>query len=408
MAPCLRLPVVAFVFIFLSTSGCKEPVEVKNVKFAKTSAVEDNDKPLAVTEGECREFSSKLENAILKSDGKTLHELMRYDEIVDRSMDGLEIPRDLRRSLLEKMKKLEIPPFATAIVDAVRNGASYKLQAIDADAKPPRVRMRLAMQSAINYHEIHLTRHSNGQVVAHDTYVMLTGELISDTSRRGFLLAMPLQPGNAQGADREYLDNIQKLVAMARAHKQGLAKEAIAQYRQLPQSLQRNKALRLMMIDLASSLGNEEYVRLVEDFRRDYPDEPAVDLISLQYLRQTKKYDEYLKCMERVEKSVGGDAYLDAARAETMIEADRRDDARRFSEKAVAQDASLRDGYVTRVRVAMLDKNHQDTLTWLKRDIDKFNTPADLKGMKVNPEFAAFVESPQFQTFEKWYLAREK
>src|ERR1043166_9991118 len=111
-----RYLILVYVFTFVWTPGCKNRDEVKPVKPAISPVLADNKNPPAVTEVECREFSNRLETAIIKADGKSLTELIRYDEIVDRSMNGLDIRPEFRRSLIEKLRNLEAPPFAIPIV----------------------------------------------------------------------------------------------------------------------------------------------------------------------------------------------------------------------------------------------------------------------------------------------------
>src|SRR5439155_18370916 len=116
------------------------------------------------------------------------------------------------------------PPLAIPLIAAVQNGGSYALLRANMQLTPPRVTMRLLTHDGgLNYHDLHLARHPDGGIVIHDMYIMVTGELVTQTLRRGWFLGLPENVQNSQtlraklhGPDREFFDNMQKLASMAR------------------------------------------------------------------------------------------------------------------------------------------------------------------------------------------------
>ena len=140
-------------------------------------------------------------------------------------------------------------------------------------------------------------------------------------------------------------------------------------------------------------------------YRKLFPADAAVDFLSIDYLILKKQYDDALRCIDKTDQAVGGDPYLHVMRANTLIGAKRYKEACAAAEKAIEQEPTLSAAYWSRIIVAVNEKNHVETLVWLKKLVEKTaEEVADLT--KVN-EYAEFVKSPQHAEWLKWYAGKK-
>jgi hypothetical protein len=58
------------------------------------------------------------------------------------------------------------------------------------------------------------------------------------------------------------------------------------------------------------------------------------------------------------------------------------------------------------VAVALREKNHQDTLAWLKKVVEQ--TGAEIQDLTELDDYAGFARSPEHAAWVRWYAARKK
>jgi tetratricopeptide (TPR) repeat protein len=185
--------------------------------------------------------------------------------------------------------------------------------------------------------------------------------------------------------------------------------EAIAHYRKLPEKIQENNWILVTYLGALSrqlDTPAEDYRAAVEKFRKLYADEVALGLISIYYYSHRDKYDEALKAVDRLDKAVGGDPFLNVVRGITLAGAKRYKEARVAAEKAIREEPTLEDAYWVRIDVSLRERNYADTLEWLKKMVQACQAPVD--NMATDPDYAAFVQSPQYREWQEWYQAQLK
>jgi tetratricopeptide (TPR) repeat protein len=261
----------------------------------------------------------------------------------------------------------------------------------------------------MNYHDLILVRHPDGHVGLEDAYVFLSGEMLTQTIRRQILpLAAELNRGvfeRAGGGDRVFLKNWPVVEDMRKAFEAGNLPGVVTLYKRLPPELRESKPIMIMYL-VAAQTDDAEYVRGLDGFRRLFPGDPAIDFLSIDYFTVKKDYDRVLRCIASVQAATGGDPYLDVLRAEALVAAGRLKEARSAAEKAIRDEPDLADGYWSRITMALREKNHKDTLAWLKKLVEKTGT--EVKDLADLDEYKDFVRSPEYAAWEKWYAARRK
>jgi tetratricopeptide (TPR) repeat protein len=276
--------------------------------------------------------------------------------------------------------------------------------------------MRLSLpEGTVNYHDFLLVRSSDGKILTDDIYIFVTGELFSQTLRRIWLNLMGEPKDGKQGlverlkgSDQLYMKHLNELRKIPAAIRLGQGKEALAIFRKLPAELQRDKSLQIMAITAAQDGPEEDYAMELERFRKTHPKDAAIDFLSIDYYIIKKQYDEAVKATDRVDQALGGDPFLQVKKGDILFQAGKNDQAKKIVEKAIKDDPKMVFGYLTRVGIALEEKNHPDTLTWLKKLEESGLDSISLANIRVSEDYAAFVKSPEFEKLKTWLAERKK
>src|SRR5690606_37299958 len=164
------------------------------------------------------------------------------------------------------------------------------------------------------------------------------GVLVSTGGKNRNLLQKLMQSEN------DYLKHIDKINAMQIAVRNERPQQALVIYHELPETLQTDKTLLLVRIIAAARAEDwDDYASAIDVFKQRYPDEAAVDLMSIDVLVRDKKFDEIQAAIDRIDKAVGGDPHLDAVRASIYFLANDLVSAEKYSLKAAADPKALPD-----------------------------------------------------------------
>jgi hypothetical protein len=342
------------------------------------------------TEEEALALAHDLEETLHAGDLIAANRLLDTGALVERVVAGLHAPQERLESFVDGLivTLQEHAWFGAEVVEALERGGDYRLlRTFIADGERRVVYRLLTADGGLNYHEMVLERRGlAGPVRVADVYVYLTGERLSESYRRSFL-------GKDVGDD----------VASRVAEINGLIhnerfREAYARFAELPDSLQNDKTMLIKRLMITQDLDDELYVDAIESFRRLYPDEPALDLISLDGFVLRKQYRSALEVLDRLDARVGGDPYLDVQRAGLFLLQDDYDEAVRYAQSAVAADPFLQPGYWTLASIAL------ETKDWdlLVRALDGLedNFAVELRDLEEVPEYLEFLDSPEYEDWE--------
>lgn len=117
-----------------------------------------------------------------------------------------------------------------------------------------------------------------------------------------------------------------------------------------------------------------------------------------------KNLDEAMKCVDRLDKSVGGDPYLNYVRASFAFDRGDRTEARRLAKRVVEEEPTFKESYYFLIGLSLEDQKHDETLEWLKKVREKLSLT--FENLTTVKEYEHFVKSPQYQEWLK-YLAEE-
>jgi tetratricopeptide (TPR) repeat protein len=401
---------LALVGLTLLAVGCKK--KVPDPESAGAAPPMAHTGP-PLTEDDAKEFGEKLEKAAATGDTATANKLFHVNDLIERSISDLGLSASEKKSLLAGAAHAG-GQFMDRLPKFVQQGGSYSVVRVRTVEGRPRVLMRLLHTGrGVNYHEYTLVRHPDQQVVAEDVYIYLAGEPLSQTFRRRIL---GIVAERNQGAVAKLTGNEQVLIKhmgdigkMATMVRNGQNKEALNIFRELPANLQKDKGFQIMAIQAARGTGDDnEYLTEMERFRTNHPNDAAGELVSIDYYLLKKNYDEMLKLIDRLDKSLGGDPYLDVMKANVLADAGRFNEARAAADQAIKDAPKLPQAYWMRATVSTKAKDHKDTLACLKTLVEKVDPALEPTNLMADERFVEFVKTPQFDEFKKWLAARAK
>lgn len=396
------------VFLAACAAGCKPkagPVPAVSPAPAVTEGT-------PATEAECKAFAAQVEAATAARDRVKLNALLSIEDLAVRCVSDIPLAVGQRQSLVQGLRRgAQNNTFVTQVLAEVEKGGTYTVLRVHTVGGRARALLRLiSPDNGVNYHDFLLTRTPDGRVGLEDVYILTGGEMLSQTLRRLLLpAAAEMNRGilaDLKGQDKTFLNNLPKVQSMAQAVQAGKGGEAVAIYRSLPADLRTHKVVALHHVQAASLVGDADYAAALQEYRRLFPTDPALDFLSIDYFLLKKQYDEAIRCIRSVATAVGGDPYLVSMEGTTLADAGRFQEAKAASEKAVAEEPSLADTYWGRVSIALKEKNHPDTLTWLRKVVEKCGVEID--DLTTADDYAGFVKSPQHGEWLKWYAGRKK
>jgi tetratricopeptide (TPR) repeat protein len=269
----------------------------------------------------------------------------------------------------------------------------------------PCVLMRLLLTNGtVNYESLYLEHGTNNEVKANDLYIYLNAQKLSDSLRQ---LVIPILQDKDKSVLERMFGDKPDLVKYApqwrklgELNRLGKFQETLDVCAQLPDSLKTEKFVLIQRMVAAQKISDSEYLDTISLWRKTYPNDASLDLISIDYYTMLKQYDEALACVDRVDKIVG-DPWLDLNRAFLYTIKKDETNAEKFAEQAFEREPDLsRAGLF----VVELRKNQQD-YEGCVRMLEKMHTLGHYtrrgldQALRISPKNADLVQSP---VYLKW------
>jgi tetratricopeptide (TPR) repeat protein len=362
-----------------------------------------------ITLDDARKWAIALQHAVSVQDVDAFNKAVDWDAFVATAtaLPGNSTQlKEFRANFERGLKAATASPstgFGRAIIGAIDGPGEYRPLHTHREAGRVRVLFRLiSSNGALNYHDWVLGRSKDGNVAAADCYVFLIGEMYSQNLRRSFLPLAHQQGGasldSLSGEEKDLVAHINEVSQMGLYVRQKDWRQAMNVYAQLPPTVQQSTPALTMRLLATQSISNADYLATIDAFRKSHPKDAMIDLISIDAHLIRKDYAKALEAIDRVDKSVGGDPYLNVLRGSILEREQKLDAARAILEKSVAQEPSLLRGYYALIDLSLERHNYGDTVKWLKQ--------AEAKGVKFGDmrnaaTFGDFVKSPEYKSWAK-------
>lgn len=342
----------------------------------------------AVTSAEAEAFAADYIRAITKKDLQLASRMVDWDGVLERVTAGGGASDEYRDEFLTGARR-GTEAFVQGVAMLVEDGGTVTLAGVRRMGGETHVVLRLLHSgSGLNYHDMPLARDASGVLRARDVYVYTTGENLSDTLRRAFLMGT-----GKSGLDWAF--DFQQMMAKIR---QGDGDGAIAVYGKLPETVRRDKAVLIAYVAATQLVDDEAvYTRAMNELRTAHPKDNGIELMSIDWHLLAGRPEEALKSIDRVDDAVGGDAYLDVLRANILLEQGEIAKAAGFAVRASEREPYLEDAWWVRVSVTLARKDFVETARVLRHIRDELEV--EIADLTTIPGYEEFVKSPAYRQF---------
>lgn len=305
-----------------------------------------------LSEAECRAYAQAVVKALTAGNTAELNDLVDWEAIFKTTADGLAIPDATRQGVLAGMKRMIVNGehgLPGQLARNVAGGGGFRfLRARRRDGRQV-VLFRLVApmgQGGVKYLEFAPRRYPGSKVRATDIYFYVTGEFYTETMRR---LILPVLADQSRSfldkllaGEKDYVHDFPEVGRAGRLLSEGKAAEALAIYKSLHPETRKQKAVLLGRIGAAQAADDDrEYATGLDEYRKLFPDDPSLELLEVNAFFMLKDFPGAMKAIDRLDRSVEGDPYLDLLRAGLCETKGDREGSRRFARRAVNREPSL-------------------------------------------------------------------
>jgi Flp pilus assembly protein TadD len=380
------------VALFVALGALPVACKNKSPSSGKTAAGASSARPPAppADEAAAARFAQELSDALWKH--RSLDPLIDAEALVTASLQGTAFPpadvAAISKGLTQK--------FASSLRLTLDGGGSYKLMANRVVRGTRRVKFRmLDKDGALNYHDYVVVTRA-GRTRAVDIDVLITGEMLTETTRRALL---PLAVARNRtlldrlaGKESAYITHTETIKKLSNA--QVDPRGALAAYATLPEELKLDRNLMILRLQAAQNVDDTEYMAAMEAMRKTHPNDPSMNMMEVDYYFMRKMYRPAIEAVQRVEQVSGPDAHLNTLRASLYFELDDLPAARRELATALALESDLAEAVTLAIA---LDLALDDELAALAKIKDAQHAKVDLKTLDQNPLYVAFIRRPDTQ-----------
>lgn len=274
--------------------------------------------------------------------------------------------------------------------------------------KPDGKRLLFRLQAAdggLNYHE-HCLARRGGAVRAVDIYILMSGERLAESMQRMLLTAMPPDQldvlARLSGKHKEFLKHATTFKQMTDAMKAGENQQAMELYQKLPPILQENKMVQVLRVMAAARLEDAEYLQAIDEYRRLFPGDASIDLISIDSYLMRKQWLDAHQAIDRLDAAVGGDPYLQFIHGNLHVQEGDLEAARTRAETLLQRDTLDQDAHWLLISISLARKDHAQTAKYLAKMRDELKV--ELGDLTQVPDYAEFIRSPEYAEFKKSIL----
>ncbi len=403
MSPhCVR-PVAVAVALLVALVGCKRPA-LPSVGSAAPKIAESGP---PVSEQEAEEFGRQVVAAFTAPDADALARLLRIDDVCERSISDFNLTASERKSAVDGFRKNGGgAQMCRGWVEQTAGATTTLLRTREKDGRRTALVRFRGDEFGLNYFEFTLARAADGRVVTEDVYLFLAGESLTQLLRRVMLTALPAKYGGS-GQGQVYLENSAAIKRMQACVQSGEKAEARRIYTGLPKSIRNEKFI--MLVALQAFQDDEPaYLAEMERYRQRHPNDPSVDLVSVDYHVLKKDGKSLRECLRRLDEAVGGDPSLRLIDATFHFSRGDHAETRRLANEVVELEPALQSGYFVLIDVALAEDDHPETLHLLKQVVEKCQFPLDAVAMKDKDPYTRFGTSKEYRELVRWMERRAK
>lgn len=334
--------------------------------------------------------------SLAAGDGDACNDLWNFPVFGDRLLTGIPMTAKERQDFLAGLRSSF--NWGDTIIKNLGDSGDYAfLRAYRRDGTLHALFRMVNADGTLNYHDVEFAG-DGAEVQAVDAFVYVSAENLSETMRT-LIAASYTQRDDLTlpGFSRE--DGLSAYRKLHQKMQQGDFAGVLSAFSELPKDVRSAKAILILRLQAAQQLGDDEHQTAIQDLITAFPKNPILDFVLIDAHHMKKEWDLGLACIDRLEKTVGGDPYLDSIRASMLMEADRLPEARAKAESAVLAVPDIRQGWWMLITTMLRQKDHRSTADTLNRMRDRFKITFD--DLTDIDGFENFVASQEYAAWRK-------
>jgi hypothetical protein len=340
----------------------------------------------AVSEAELATFVKDLEAAMIPCDGKRIDALIDTQTLGEITVAGLPNSRSVLAGMLNKLR-------------AVGFGAQYCGPANDPNTlrhlgtlerngeKWPLFR---ALATGVNYHAFRPSKGKDGKVRIVDMFTFTAGMETSAAMRSMVDVLMDSAPTKVAKLDAP-LDKL-RVATLA-----GNQDEALRIIASLPPELQRSKPVMIQKVSLSASLPEADYQKAIDEYAATFPGDPSLDLMTIDGYWMKKDYPNALAAIDRLDRAVGGDPYLESLRSVLHGESGDLAKAVHHAQQATTREPELEQMWWLRLNVHLQQKDIAQSMAVITELEKRFEVTMSEENMAKEEHYAFLLASPEWK-----------
>lgn len=259
---------------------------------------------------------------------------------------------------------------------------------------------RIYANDAINYHDC-LLRIDTNKVWIEDIYVMTLGAELSKIMQEMYIAGIPDAKGDDMFEDHRLL-RYSKLWA-----ERGEYEISLAYFDSISSKFQNSKSLRLYKLQLSSHVPNEAYVRLLEEYEKDFPTDAGTVLIRLDKNFLYGNFPEVLKDLDRLEGMYSADPVIDYLRGNALFGLDNCADAGKSYLSSLNQKPDWEEPFFNWLRCLARNGRNQEAVALIERYQEDFAVSPSYVRLIVS-DMPNFLNSSSFRKWKENFEAKER
>ncbi|MFO1004852.1 MAG: hypothetical protein U0929_02745 [Planctomycetaceae bacterium] len=366
-----------------------------------------------IAEKDAIEWANRLIDVIQKDEDAA--PLFSWSAMTARTLKGLDVSDQTKAAAQNGVRLFVVSPngFLGQIRNQYIEGHRYKYMRVFQDKDGTRVQLRLLLPDGDAKFDDYLLAQEAGRVVAVDIKTTASGDDASLVIRWALL---PLLARDNEGLRESLtenellsLDHSAELKVMAQAILDDKFDQVASLAAKLPAGIRNGKECVTIELTAAQLLSDAEAQReIIDRFRRLEPDNPAINLHSIEYFTLTGDFEQALASAERFRDSNGEEAYIVMKIAYLQAAAERLDEALKSAEKAIELEPDCVDTYWMLITVAGFRKDHATINKTLQKLVTDFGIELTPQEIEEDEFYEEFIKSPEFEELEKFLESQKK
>ncbi|MBK8444420.1 MAG: tetratricopeptide repeat protein [Sphingobacteriales bacterium] len=335
------------------------------------------------------EFAKELENLMNNKDASTIDSYVALDALYHKVTDGLSAPayyQDGFRQDLEQEFSLG------KVITGANNGGKYKFIRMMNDTT---AMYRLLSDEGVNYFELNFKPAGEKDFQITDFYGYVSSETFSSNLRRLYIINLANEDSTFTHPIIEAFPKLEYIAGLHAAKKLDAALRAIDS---LPPSVQNDKIILAMRLNLAQMVSDSALDAAVEVYKKSYPNDHALQLKLIEIYFMKEQPEKAMTAIEALKTAIPEDPYLDVLKAQVLSQLKKYDEADKTIQAAIAKEDDIEEAYWTQSQIQMESGQYDKATAVFGEILERFgNNPADLLENTGDTLFSAFRASPAYQ-----------